>query len=386
MGLSLLATSAAAESPAPAPVVERAALQATTYSDSDHVIVFTPVASGEIDDRQERWNVRGQYLVDTISAASVDIVSTASSHWRETRQAGTLEGSYKPRSVGAKVSGAFSSEPDYLSFAGGALLTWDFADKNETLLLGYSLDHDTIGRAHTPFSVFSHRLWQHDLNVGVTITLSRTAILSLLGDVMVERGDQSKPYRYIPMFDALVARGIERGEAIDSVNAKRLPERPLEQLPLSRERYALTARFGYRLAHATLRADERVYADSWRLFASTSDLRLYLDVSKRTTLGPHFRVHAQNSVYFWRRAYVSNFEANNAWQLPRYRTGDRELGPLVTVGTGFGARVGIGPEREPSAFTLVMQGDLAASDFLDDLYLTSRLAGFVTVGIEGAFE
>lgn len=386
VGLVLLASSAAADGPGEKPIVGRAQLETTSYSDSDHVTVISPVAAGEIGDREARWNIRGQYLVDAISAASVDIVSTASSHWREVRQAGALEGTYKPRTLGFKVSAALSSEPDYLSFAGGGLVTWDFADKNDTLLVGYALDHDTIGRTRTPFSVFSHTLWQHSFNAGMTFTLSRAAVLSLLGDVIVERGDQSKPYRYIPMFDSAVAASIQRGESINSVNAKRLPERPLEQLPLSRERYALTGRLGYRFMHATLRADERLYVDSWRLFASTSDLRLYLDLSRRTTLGPHLRIHAQNSVYFWRRAYVSDFESDSSWQLPRYRTGDRELGPLFTLGTGFGARIGIGPELDPSELTLVMQGDLAATAFLDDLYLTSRLAGFCTLGIEGAFE
>jgi hypothetical protein len=366
-------------------VAARASAQTTAYSDSDHVTVITPVVSGQVSDATAGWSVRGQYLVDTISAASVDIVSTASSHWRETRQAGSVDASYKPETVGAQASAAFSSEPDYLSFAAGGVLSWDVFRKSHTLFLGYALDHDTIGRTGTPFRVYSHTLLQHTFDAGVTLTLNRAAVLSLVGDLMIERGDQSKPYRYIPMFAPDVARTIEKGESINEVNAKRLPERPLEQLPLSRERYALSARFGYRFAHATLRIDERIYTDTWQLHASTSELRYYADLSRRTMIWPHFRFHAQSATYFWRRAYVSEFSASEPWLLPQYRTGDRELGPLSTLGAGVGASFKLG-DMDRSPYTLILQGDMSGTEFLDDLYVTSRLAGFCSIGLEGAFE
>jgi hypothetical protein len=367
------------------PLVANASLQTTTYVDSDHVTVTTPVAAGEVADRSGTWNVRGQYLVDIISAASVDIVSTASQRWSEVRHAAALQGGYKPGDIGVQASAAFSSEPDYLSFAGGGKLLWDFADKNYTAILGYAFDHDTIGRAGTPFSVFSHSLAQHTIDGGITLTLNRSAALSLIGDVILERGDQSKPYRYIPMFSSSVAPTIHKGESIDTVNAERLPERPLERLPDSRERYALTARFAYRFARSTLRADERVYTDSWSLHASTTDLRYYLNVSPRFTLWPRLRGHVQNGVSFWERAYVSTF-GPSGWEIPAYRAGDRELGPLFTLTAGLGASYALGSEIAPSAWSVELQADFMDTQFLDDVYVKSRTAGLGTVGVRGVFE
>ena len=369
----------------PSPIVANASLQTTTYADSDHVTVTTPVVAGEVADRSGTWNVRGQYLLDVISAASVDIVSTASQRWTEVRHAGALQGGYKPGDIGVAASAAFSSEPDYLSFAGGGKLSWDFADKSHSAILGYAFDHDTIGRAGTPFSVFSHSLAQHTIDGGVTLTLSRAAVLSLIGDLILERGDQSKPYRYIPMFSSSVAPSIRKGESIDTVNAERLPERPLERLPDSRERYALTARFGYRFARSTLRADERVYTDSWSLHASTTDLRYYFNVSPRFTLWPRVRGHVQNGVSFWERAYVSTF-GPSGWEIPAYRAGDRELGPLFTITAGLGASYAFGPAIEPSAWSLELQADFMDTQFLDDLYVKSRTAGLGTLGVRGVFE
>jgi len=61
--------SVAAADQGEAPIVGNAGLQTTTYTDSDHVTVTTPVAAGGIADRSGTWNVHGQYLVDIISAA-----------------------------------------------------------------------------------------------------------------------------------------------------------------------------------------------------------------------------------------------------------------------------------------------------------------------------
>src|SRR6185437_10826448 len=153
-------------------------------------------------------------------------------------------------------------------------------------------------------------------------------------------GDQSKPYRYVPMFSQSVAAQIQKGESIDQVNQLRLPERPLEQLPLSRRRLAVTARYAHRFDGSTVRLEERVYDDSWGLFASSSDARWIFDLGSRFALWPHARFHVQNAVSFWQRAYVSG--PAPGWDLPEYRTGDRELGPLWTVTGGGGLYFYIG--------------------------------------------
>jgi hypothetical protein len=264
-------------------------------------------------------------------------------------------------------------------------VTWDFAEKNHTAVFGYAIDHDTIGRTGTSFDVFSRTLWQHTIDAGVTLTLNRSAALSLISDLVIERGDQSKPYRYIPMFSAGVASTIEKGASIESVNARRQPERPLEHLPESRERYAVTARFGYRFAHSTLRVDERLYTDTWRLHASTTEIRYFMDLSRRLVIWPHVRVHAQNAAYFWRRAYVSTFTGTTG-QVPAYRTGDRELGPLATLTAGAGATFGIGSSANPTGWAVEVQGDFMGTEFLDDLYVTSRAAGLVAAGLVGVFQ
>src|SRR5262249_25507247 len=152
---------------------------------------------------------------------------------------------------------------------------------NLILGVGYSYGHDVIGRTGTPFSVFSHWLDYHGVTLSMTRTLSPAALLTIVGDVIIERGDQSNPYRYLPLFTPPVAATIPPAASPDQVARERLQAKPAEQLPLGRERYALTGRLAYRFEASTLRVEERVYLDSWGLDASTTDLRWMFDVGRR---------------------------------------------------------------------------------------------------------
>jgi hypothetical protein len=369
------------------PTTKRASMEYATYDDSDHVTVVTPSIAMSIENASGA-SLQATYLVDVVSAASADVVSTASARWKEVRQAGSVSAGYKPHDFGVEVGTSVSSEPDYLSYGAHATLTKDFDEKNWTLFFGYGFSHDTIGRCGdfgtcTPFSVFSRSLERGSFNGGIDLVVDRLTLASITGDVVIESGDQSKPYRYIPMFSPSVAAQIPRGASIDQVNQLRLPERPLEQLPLSRRRLALTGRYAHRFDGSTVRLEERLYDDSWGLLASSSDARWIFDLGSRFAVWPHLRFHAQNSVSFWQRAYVSG--PAPGWNLPEFRTGDRELAALWTVEGGLGIKWYLGGPAAPEQWAIQLTADTMYTSFLDDLYLTSRTAVLGALGLEGQF-
>jgi hypothetical protein len=356
-------------------------MEVATYADSDNVTVFTPSVSGSIENITAGASIRGSYLVDVVSAASVDIVSTASRRWLEVRQGGSIEGEYKPHDYGVLVAGSISSEPDYFAYGLGVQMTKDFDEKNTTVLGGFGYGHDTIGRSGTPFSVFSRTVTSADFHFGLTQVINKSTVGSVVGDIIIENGDQSKPYRYIPMFSQSVASTVANGASIDWVTAHRLPERPLEQLPLERQRYAVTSRLAHRFDGSTLRLEERVYWDTWALVASSTDARWIFDIGRRAAIWPHARFHVQDGVSFWQKAYVSG--PAPGWNLPEYRTGDRELGPLWTVTGGGGLRFFLGSNADPRSLSLSMTADGMYTSFLDDLYLTQRTAVIGALTVEG---
>ena len=359
----------------------RVKTEVSAYQDTVAVSVLTPAASATVESPTSGWNANGHYLVDMVSAASPDIVSTASPRWSEVRQAGGISGGYKPGNFGFDASANVSYTNDYLSLNGGGRFTLDLDEKHLTLVGGYFYGHDVIGRTGTPFSTFSRTLDTHAVTFGLTRVVNRTTVFSLGGDIALERGDQSKPYRYVPMFAPGVASTLQPGASPSEVASARIAARPLEQLPLARERYALTARIVNHNGLGTLRVEERGYVDTWSLIGSTTDVRFYFDAGRRLEIGPHGRFHIQSAVSFWQRAY----SATSAADIPALRTGDRELGALFTAGLGLGMRWQIGPSAEPQKLVLTFGADGYATTFLDALYVKNRLSLFTALGLEATF-
>ncbi|HEY4118625.1 MAG TPA: DUF3570 domain-containing protein [Byssovorax sp.] len=366
-------------------LVATASSELSLYSDTDAVTVVTPTIAAGIENPLSEWSVNARYLVDVVSAASVDIVSTASRAWHEVRHEGNLDGQFKIGDVGFGANGAVSMEGDYQSWALGGRLSYDFADKNVTALVGYAFGHDVIGKTDTPFSFFSNTVIRHSFNGAVNVVLNRSTLLALVGDAIIESGDQSKPYRYVPMFSSGEAKRVAVGASIDYVNAHRLDERPLEQLPPKRDRFALTARLNHRFGDSTLRLEERGYSDTWGLKASTTDVTYLYDISPRVALGPHARFHIQAPVEFWRLAYVSR-EGGADRQIPKWRTGDRDLGPLRGLTGGGLLTIAVGPRSNPAGWVLGLTGDCIWTKYTDDLYITDRISGFGALSLEAKFE
>ena len=207
------------------------------YNDSDHVTVVTPSIALGIENVSGA-SLHATYLVDVVSAASVDIVSTASSRWKEVRQAGSVVGRVQAARLRRHASGtSVSSEPDYLSY--GAYATRDQGLRREELdaLLRLRVQprhHRALRRLRRLHAV--QRLLARASSAGrstAASTSSSTASRSRRSraDVIIENGDQSKPYRYIPMFSSDVAPTVPKGASIDLVNANAAPRATARAAP-----------------------------------------------------------------------------------------------------------------------------------------------------------
>jgi hypothetical protein len=373
----------AADEGPPEGVSVKASLESSGYLDTDHVYVASPSVGASISNEVAGWSIGGHFLVDVVSAASVDIVSTASPHWVENRQAGSVDGSFKLSSVDISASGSISREPDYLSITGGGTISMDMLEKNVTPFFGISYGEDQVGRTDLP-----HDFWKQkqtlSFRLGTTFVVDRETIASVQLDLVKESGYLAKPYRYVPLFAPGEGSSILAGASIDRVNAVRVDERPIEQLPELRYRYAFTGKLAHRYSASTLRLDERVYLDSWGVKASTTDFRFVFDVGQRWTLWPHLRVHVQSGASFWQRAYELIPGMNGTSNVPEIRTGDRELSGLYTLTMGFGTRWRfIDDLRKP--WYLLLEGDFGYTRYSDALYITDRRAIFSTLGVEAEF-
>src|SRR5690606_24627015 len=92
--------------------------------------------------------------------------------------------------------------------------------------------------------------------------------------------------------------------------------------------------------NATLRLDQRFYVDTWGMKATSTDSRYMVDLSRHLRVWPHVRIHAQTGTSFYELAYSATVEPDGQILIPLYRTGDRELSPLITGTGGGGIRTG----------------------------------------------
>ncbi len=344
------------------------------YHDTDHVDVVTPALFATLENPTGGWGVNVSFLVDVVTAASVDVVANASPRWREVRYAPSIGGHKKFGDADVSISGTMSHEPDYLALGAGAGVSVDLRNKTVTPSLRYDFGYDISGRSGTPFSVYSHTITSHAIQPACTFVLDKATILSASLTAVFQNGDTSKPYRYIPMFDpTTVAQGIPAGLAIDTVNDIRLPVRSLEQLPTSRQRWAVAGLLAHRFTASTIRAEERLYIDNWGLKATTTDAQYLIDITKDIRVWPAARFHAQSGTSFWQLAYQAQVDANGVIKVPALRTGDRELSPLIAATAGFGTRFAFGEKRN---WALTVTGDVTYTKFFDALYILTRI-GFL---------
>ena len=365
------------------------------YSDTNSVAVATPALNASIVSPTAGWNVGVNGLVDAVSAASPDLVSSASPPFKEYRYAGGVTGGYKPGLYGGQASFNTSSSPDYFSYTIGGRFTADLNDKLITPVLGYAYSHDRIGRGPNNyldnFNPLKGSLDIHEIEGGITFIMSPTSVAVVGGTLSIERGDQSQPYRYVPMFDPVdLAPFIPKGAIVDLVNRTRLPVRPLEQLPTERDRFAIGGRYIKRLSNATARIEQRFYIDTWGLKASSTDARYMVDLSRHLRVWPHLRLHAQSGTNFYQLAYSALLEPPTGPTpggiiVPTYRTGDRELSPLITATAGGGFRLGLGEPEGEVRYGLTLVGDVMYTRYLNALYVTTRTAVYGAVGFDVEF-
>ncbi len=360
-------------------------LEMSGYLDTTAVRVLTPAIRGSVTSPTAGWNVGATYLVDVVTAASPDVVSTASRRFADTRHAASLTGGFQPGPFGAQAFGSISSEHDYISRTLGLAVNAELLDKQLTPQLGFSHTWDTIGRAGTDYDVFSNHLKVEEFSAGATIIMSPTSLLVVGTTVALENGDQSKTYRFIPLFEPGVS--VPVGASADTVNRARLPVKPLEQLPLDRQRFSIGTRFIQRVrATTTLRLEERVYDDTWGIKASSTDARYMMDLSSRVRVWPHVRVHVQSAATFYKRIYGATLNSDGSATVPQYRTSDRELSTMLGATLGGGVRFALTDPASKLQLAIISTADGLFNYYTNTLYLRTRLAGYGTIGLEADFE
>jgi len=295
--------------------------------DTDRTVVISPRASTSVTLADERTTVRGAYMADIWTSASIDIRTAASV--RRPRQAGEGEGTparsiteqrdqidvsaqheFDDVTIGASYY--FSGEHDYWSHGFGLRSVQELFGGSTTFEESARFIHDTVGRAGDPN--FSRPLESAGLRLVFTQILNPEAILQVVYDGTYRTGFQSSPYRFV----GLGGDGQCAGTATLCI-----PEvHPNERV---RSAFVLRARFAFGEA-ASAGLGYRFYIDDWGVSSHTATAQIAWIPARQQIITLRYRFYTQTAAGFYHSTYPELNPANPV----RFVTRDRELSPTFS--------------------------------------------------------
>jgi hypothetical protein len=335
---------------------KRAATWAEVYSDSDRVTVYSQQVTVR-SDVHESLEVDAGYDVDVISAASVDVVSSASPRgYDEVRHGLTVGGRYKgKKGLGIALHYLPTWEPDYTSHSvalGGAR---EWLDRRLTTRLDYRLTLDSVGRKGDE-SRYWRPLTIHAAGVGLGIVVGPQTVVDLAYEVQAREGFQASPYRYVSIFQtASESPPVSLPEAV--------PDGRVTQALGGRVRHAFSTRWFALAAY-------RFYFDDWGVRSHTFTLGAqHAAFTDRLVLGATVRGYQQSAARFHEARYV----APDGF-VPAFRVVDKMLAPSWSLLASALAECRFGPLGPIERLWLTAKLSLLEQHFSDFPRLSLRRA------------
>jgi len=279
------------------------------YGNDDNLGVTSPWASVDVNLAPE-LNLGVGWKADAITSATIDVLTSATPGFRETRHEATfsLAGDLRTFRVGGGWIGSFESDTHSNSFFGSAEL--DLLKRNITLALGYGFAWYRVGQVGEPMRIWRDR-FVHQIDATGTFVLGRTTLATATYTLQLMRGYLANPYLDVPLFPSEAGLQVRsRAQWVES----RHPE--------TRDRHALAAEVRQALGERLfLRLGWRGYLDDWGMRSHSVELGASIDLGKGVVLEVSDRFHWQSSVSFYRSVYTVNRD---------FLTRDRRLGKLMT--------------------------------------------------------
>ncbi|MEX2123848.1 MAG: DUF3570 domain-containing protein [Woeseia sp.] len=250
-------------------------------------------------------SVVGNYYVDMVSSASIDVVTTASPYSEERKQH-SLGMDYLHGNTTMSLGYTGSTESDFDATTYNFSVSQDMFGDLTTLSLSYALGDDVVGRSDD--ETFTRDNTRQHYGVGLTQILTRNLITTLNFETITDEGFLNNPYRSVRYADA----GSPLGYSYEP-----------ELYPHTRTSNAVGLRARYYLPYrAAVQGEYRFFTDTWDIQSHTASIS-YIHPMDDWTFTIKYRWHDQTGAHFFRDMF-SRSEATN------FRGRDKELSPLTS--------------------------------------------------------
>jgi hypothetical protein len=269
----------------------------------------------------DRFSLSAQYYVDSVSNASIDVVTTASP-FKEKRTAYDFGLDYVVRDTLIKAGISKSNEPDYDVSGYSVDLSQEVFGGMTTISMGFSRASDVVGKKNSPEFSDRTRHWQY--RAGVTQLLTTRWLASLNFEAISDDGYLGSPYRVARVFGATV------------------PERNPRTRTSRAIKLSAVGDIGERQA---VHGEYRYFFDTWDIKAHT------LEGGYSRYFGPDWL--ADGFVRYYTQS-AALFYADNATGESLYLSRNRQLSTYDTL--GFGAKLTYNYKRVPGQYEVKLHG------------------------------
>jgi Protein of unknown function (DUF3570) len=143
--------------------------------------------------------LRGNYYVDMVSSASIDVVTSGASKYKEKRTEETVGVDYLHGNSTLRGSYTYSKENDYTANTASFGISVDMFGDLTTVTLGYSRGWDTVEKEGDPS--FSKSVDRQNYRVDLSQVITKNLLMELGYEAITDEGFLNNPYRSVVYVD-----------------------------------------------------------------------------------------------------------------------------------------------------------------------------------------
>lgn len=237
---------------------------------------------------KETVSLFGNYYVDSISSASIDVVTTGASPYEEERNEYSIGADYLHDATVMSIAYTDSQENDYKAQSLNIGVSQDMFGGLTTVTMSYGRGSDDVfrnGPDGQPDGVFQDEADRRNYRVGLTQVITRNMLLGLYYEAVTDEGFLNNPYRQVRYLDPNAARGY-------SFQA--------EVYPRTRSSNAISFQTRYHLPYrGAIHGGYRFFTDTWGIDAHNFNIGYTHPLKQAWILDVGYRFYTQGAAEFY---------------------------------------------------------------------------------------
>ena len=228
----------------------------------------------------EQVSVWGNYYVDSITSASIDVITSASQYTEERTEKG-FGVDYLNDTTTLNMAYTNSVENDFVANSMHFTVSQDMFGDLTTVSLGFSRGWDVVTATGNPG--FEENAKRQQFRLGVSQVLTKNLLMDLSFETITDEGYLNNPYRSVRYLDTPTSYA-----------------RVGEQYPNTRTSHAIALRGLYYLPYrAAVKAEYRLFTDTWGIQANMYELGYTHPIKDKYTLDFSYRYYTQTRADFY---------------------------------------------------------------------------------------